>query len=522
MEASVLRAPRASTGLGRLPVPTALLRLRSDEQLVALFRAGDEGAFRVIHDRYRVRLLAYARQMLGGSRTDAEDALQDVFLRAYHALRADDRPIALRAWLYRVAHNRCIDHLRRPVPREEDVLDVSRTPTADPLAETERRDDLRRLVADVRRLPEHQRSALLMRELEGLSYADLATALDVTVPAVKSLLVRARMGLAEAQEARDTACADIREELAASSERGGRPSGRSRRHVRECAGCEQYRTALRGVSAGLHSLAPGGGPLALLAQLLGLGGAGSAAGGAGAAAVGGGGAAAAAGGATIGATTAKVAAVVASAAIAAGGAAEVRHAVETKRDRGAAAAERAGAGGAARAPVLRAIGASVAGPAVVAPVARAAALEDAPRAAPSPSTAVAEREAPAERAPAAAVAPATTDDAATVDVGEETVVLGGGETATDAPAVTGGAPAPGEDGAAGPGEPESATTVTPAGAAVSPAVGTTAGAGAVVAPAPGASVGGVGPASGLVAAGATGSGTPVPAAAAAAAPSSGA
>ena len=91
--------------------------------------------------------------MLGGSRQDAEDVLQDVFLRAYAALRANDRPLALRAWLYRVAHNRCIDQLRRPVPAPGDVLAVSRTPLHDPLDEASRREDLRRLVADVRRLP---------------------------------------------------------------------------------------------------------------------------------------------------------------------------------------------------------------------------------------------------------------------------------------------------------------------------------------------------------------------------------
>ena len=73
-----------------------MLRLRSDEQLVALFRAGHEEAFRAIHDRYRQRLFAYTRQMLAGSRQDAEDALQDVFVRAYAALRSDDRGLALR------------------------------------------------------------------------------------------------------------------------------------------------------------------------------------------------------------------------------------------------------------------------------------------------------------------------------------------------------------------------------------------------------------------------------------------
>src|SRR5829696_903575 len=188
--------------------------MRSDDQLVRLFRAGNEDAFRVIHDRYRTRLFAYARQMLAGSRQDAEDALQDVFVRAYSALRANDRDVSLRAWLYRVAHNRCIDELRRPAPPPPETFELIRPPASDPIVETEQRESLRRLVADVQRLPEQQRSALLMRELSGMSYDDLAVALDVTVPAVKSLLVRARVGLAQAAEARDTACMEIREALA--------------------------------------------------------------------------------------------------------------------------------------------------------------------------------------------------------------------------------------------------------------------------------------------------------------------
>ena len=161
---------------------------------------GYDDAFGTIHDRYRQRLLAYTRQMLGPSRSDAEDVLQDVFLRAYGALRNDDRPVTLRAWLYRVAHNRCIDHLRRPLPPAAEIYELSRTPTHDPQTETVRREDLRRLVQDVQRLPEQQRSALLMRELDGLTYAELADALDTSVPAIKSLLVRARVGLVEAEE----------------------------------------------------------------------------------------------------------------------------------------------------------------------------------------------------------------------------------------------------------------------------------------------------------------------------------
>jgi RNA polymerase sigma factor (sigma-70 family) len=341
VEASALHAPAR---LGRLPLATPLLRLRSDEQLVALFRAGSDDAFGVLHDRYRQRLFAYVRQMLAThSRQDAEDVLQDVFVRAFGALRSDSRAINVRAWLYRVAHNRCIDHLRRPHPPAAEIFEVSRKPLLDPVDEAQRREDLKRLVADVGRLPEQQRSALLMREIDGLSYNELAGALDVTVPAVKSLLVRARVGLVEAQESRDADCGEIRRDLLASYDRGVKASGRARRHMRECAGCREYRSALRGMRRSFAALSPvGAGPLALAAKLLGIGGAGA---GGGAAAAGGGGGAVVAGGAAS-ATACKVAAVVCATAITAGGAAvEMRKLANEpapKRERAAApAGERA-------------------------------------------------------------------------------------------------------------------------------------------------------------------------------------
>jgi len=336
MEAGALRAPAA---LNRISVTAPLLRLRSDEQLVALFRAGNDAAFSVIHDRYRQRLFVYARQMLGGSRQDAEDALQDVFLRAYSSLRISDRPVSLRAWLYRVAHNRCIDHLRKPVPPAIDLFETSRRPLHDPMIEAERREDLRRLIEDVRRLPDQQRSALLMREMDGLSYAELAEALGVSLQAVKSLLVRARIGLVEAVEARDTACAEIRGDLADAFDRGVRASGRSRRHLRDCAACTDYRTQLRGVREGLGALSPGPGPLAAALKLLGLGGAAGGGAASGGVAAGGGAAVVAGGG-----TAAKVTAVVCCAALAAGGAAEVTHIMEPAHRGGTASSAAAGSG----------------------------------------------------------------------------------------------------------------------------------------------------------------------------------
>ncbi len=327
MEASALPAP-AAVARTRTSIGAPLLRLRSDEQLVALFRAGHDDAFRVIHDRYRQRLFAYTRQMLP-HRQDAEDALQDIFVRAYSGLRANHRELALRAWLYRVAHNRCIDELRRPSPPPPEVMELLRAPASDPIAEADRRESLRRLIADVRRLPEQQRSALLMRELGGMSYADMACALGVTVPAVKSLLVRARLGLGQALAARDTACSDIRDELMLSHDRGVRPNATARRHMRDCAGCREFRHQIRGVSRRFAAIVPTLGPLGVLANALGVGGAGGGAAG-GAAAAGAGGAAGGsavvgAGAMTAGAT--HVATLLAAAVVTAGGAVELQHTI---------------------------------------------------------------------------------------------------------------------------------------------------------------------------------------------------
>lgn len=338
MEASALQAP-AGLVRTRISIGVPLLRVRSDEQLVALFRAGNEEAFRVIHDRYRQRLLAYTRQMLRGSEHDAEDALQDVLMRAYGGLRANGRELALRAWLYRVAHNRCLDQLRRPAGAPAAAMDLMRSQIHDPVAETEQRESLQRLLADVRRLPEQQRSALLMRELGGMAYVDVAGALGVSVAAVKSLLVRARVGLVQAGQARDTACPEIRGELILAHDRGMRPSSLARRHLRDCEGCREFRTEVRGVTRQLAALVPALGPIGVLAKVLGLGG------GAGGAMGAAGGTAGTAGVATSAGVTASaglaasagaiatgaghVATLLAAAVIAVGGAAEVQHATSS-------------------------------------------------------------------------------------------------------------------------------------------------------------------------------------------------
>jgi RNA polymerase sigma factor (sigma-70 family) len=326
VEASAIHA-RAGLRGSRVRLATPLLKLRSDQQLIGLFRAGNEDAFRVIHDRYRARLLAYIRQMLaGGPHPEAEDVLQDVFVRAYAGLRANGRELSLRPWLYRIAHNRCVDELRRPIPAAPEPLEVAPSLASDPVLASEQRESLRRLIIDIRRLPDQQRSALLMRELSGMAYGEIGGILGLSVPAVKSLLVRARMGLAAAHEARDTACHEIRSELAAAHDRGVRPSGLARRHLHDCSGCREYRSEVRRVSRQLAALTPVIGPLAALTRTLGVGSGGAAAGGTGSGVVALGGAASA-GGTFIGVATSHVAAVVAAAVVTAGGAVEIQRTV---------------------------------------------------------------------------------------------------------------------------------------------------------------------------------------------------
>src|SRR6204780_4793914 len=109
MEVSALKY---SGGI-RLHGRSSLLRLQSDERLVMLTRKGNQAAFEVLIGRYETRLLAFCRHMLG-SREDAEDVLQEVFSAAFNALLADERPVNVRPWLYRIARNRSLNHLRRP------------------------------------------------------------------------------------------------------------------------------------------------------------------------------------------------------------------------------------------------------------------------------------------------------------------------------------------------------------------------------------------------------------------------
>ncbi len=256
MEVSALRY---SGGIG-LHARSPLLRLQSDERLVTLMRRGNTAAFEVLVSRYHSRLLAFCRHLLG-SREDAEDVLQEVLSAAFNAILDDDRPINVRPWLYRIARNRSLNHLRRIQAVGVDSMDIHLSEhgatTADKVHE---REEFRLLVGDIHGLPETQRTALVLREMDALSYEQIAEAMETTVPSVKSLLVRARVSLAEAAEARLLTCEQVRIELAEVAEGlQRRPGALVRRHLRACERCSTFKGQLNETSKALTAVLPVGG-----------------------------------------------------------------------------------------------------------------------------------------------------------------------------------------------------------------------------------------------------------------------
>jgi RNA polymerase sigma factor (sigma-70 family) len=271
---------------GLLARRSPLLKLQGDGRLIAMVRSGNAGAFEIIVDRYQGRLLGFCRQMLG-STEDAEDVLQEVFVNAYRAMLGDDREINLRPWLYRIARNRCLNHLRKPTADAQESMDMVPMVEAGSTAEkVHNREEFRQLLTDVSKLPETQRSALLLREMDAMSYEEIAHSMDTSVPSVKSLLVRARISLAEASQARQLTCGEVRLELAEAAEGLRKVTGPVRRHIRDCDECSDFRSQVRSNDKVLAALFPAGGLLALKSFILGKLGFGGASGGAGAGAAG--------------------------------------------------------------------------------------------------------------------------------------------------------------------------------------------------------------------------------------------
>jgi RNA polymerase sigma factor (sigma-70 family) len=346
VEVSALKTTVPATALRG---PSPLLRLQSDERLIALTRRGQHAAFETLFSRYQSRLLSFCRHMLG-SREDAEDVLQEVFAAAFNAVLADQRAINVRPWLYRIARNRSLNHLRRASAIGVDSMDIhfadQGLSTGDQVM---RRESFRQLMGDVQQLPETQRTALLLREIDALSYDQIAHAMETTVPSVKSLLVRARISLAEAAEARKLSCEEVRCELGEVAEGLVKISPPARRHLRDCERCRSFRKHLKNNNHALAAVLPVA-PLLLLKRFVltklgasagaghvaGAGGATAGAGAGVAAGAGAAGGASAAGGfitAGAGAIATKAAATLAAAALVTAGAVEADHTGRTAHHR---------------------------------------------------------------------------------------------------------------------------------------------------------------------------------------------
>ena len=175
---------------------------RSDEELLGDFVAGDRDAFPVLVRRHEDRLFALAMRMTG-NRADALDATQDAFVAAFRRARSFRGDAAFGTWLYRIAINACQDLLRRRKP--ESSRDADET-AEDPIATgasarvedvVGARVDLVRALAE---LPEEYREALVMHDLGGVPYEEIALLTETKIGTVKSRISRGRQRLAELLE----------------------------------------------------------------------------------------------------------------------------------------------------------------------------------------------------------------------------------------------------------------------------------------------------------------------------------
>src|SRR6476659_5285325 len=217
-------------------LPTRLLLLE-DEALARLAARGSGRAFSVLYERYQQPLYTYCYLFLHDA-DDAYDALQSALTRALAALRDGERDEAFRPWLFRLA-NKEAHAVARARAAEEAVRPQSEAelPWVDEPAEERAR--LALLVADLRQLPELQRSALLMRELTGLSHQEIATALGITRMSARQAIFHARRSLEDFREGRNLVCEEIRRMLSHEDSRLLRRHV-VRAHLRECAPCKSF------------------------------------------------------------------------------------------------------------------------------------------------------------------------------------------------------------------------------------------------------------------------------------------
>jgi RNA polymerase sigma factor (sigma-70 family) len=216
-------------------------------------RARSDRAFEKLYNRHVGDVYRYALVVMR-NQADAEDVTQTTFLNAYRAFARGERPQTPQNWLIAIAHNVCRQRFRQLQRRphelplqEEDVAQI--VPDEDaPTAE-----DIRRALSH---LSFNQRAALVMRELEGRSYAEIATVLNLSTSAVETLIFRARRALREQLEGGLT-CREA--EFSVSRQLDGRlprkEKGVLRAHLRECEDCARFARSQRAQRSAIRSLA---------------------------------------------------------------------------------------------------------------------------------------------------------------------------------------------------------------------------------------------------------------------------
>ncbi len=193
--ATIATQPRGSMRRESLPTREPLER-----EVVARARNGDHEAFRVLVERHQPRVYGLALRILREEEA-ARDAAQGAFLKAYRALRKFEGRSSFGTWMFRLTYNHCLDILRRAksdpsVAWDEerfgslDEQHPSRTP--DPATELDRNELREQLGRALSRLPERSRQVLILRELHGFSYAEIASTLSIPKGTVMSRLFHAR------------------------------------------------------------------------------------------------------------------------------------------------------------------------------------------------------------------------------------------------------------------------------------------------------------------------------------------
>jgi RNA polymerase sigma factor (sigma-70 family) len=149
--------------------------------------------FRTLYQRYSADVFRFALY-LSGNRSDAEDITSETFVRAWTS-SARIRTNTVKGYLFTIARNLYLQGLRRS-RRHVELHEPIQDPGVDPLANAERKAQLRAVLARLRELPEMDRSALLLRAVEGLTYQEIAQALGISLAAVKTKIHRVRLGFA--------------------------------------------------------------------------------------------------------------------------------------------------------------------------------------------------------------------------------------------------------------------------------------------------------------------------------------